>query len=61
MRTRCYTAASLDGFIQLGSVTLGGGKPLFPRRLPSSSLELVSARRLGRGFAELRYRVAGTG
>lgn len=56
-----YDAGLLDEIIvQLGSVTLGRGKPLFPRRLENSSLELVTARRIGRGFAKLRYRVAGT-
>jgi dihydrofolate reductase len=43
--------------VQVGSVTLGRGKPLFPRRLTKPSLELVSARQVGAGFAELRYRV----
>ena len=53
-----HDAGLLDEIIvQLGSVTLGRGKPLFPRRLPSPSLELVSVRQVGTGFAELRYRV----
>lgn len=42
--------------VQVGSVTLGKGKPLFPRRLTSPALELVSARQTGPGFAKLRYR-----
>jgi dihydrofolate reductase len=46
--------------VQVGSVTLGGGKPLFPRRLTSPPLELVSVRQVGTGFAELRYRVPAT-
>ena len=43
--------------VQVASVTLGRGKPLFPRRLTSPPLELVSVRQVGTGFAELRYRV----
>lgn len=53
-----HDAGLLDEMIvQIGSVTLGNGKPLFPRRLTSPPLELTSARRIGSGFAELRYRV----
>jgi dihydrofolate reductase len=53
-----HDAGLLDEIIvQVGSVTLGNGKPLFPRRLPSPSLELVSVKQMGKGFAELRYRV----
>lgn len=56
-----HDAGLLDEIIvQVGSVTLGKGKPLFPRRLASSVLQLVSLRQVGTGFAELRYRV-GTG
>lgn len=52
-----HDAGLLDEMIvQVGSVTLGKGKPLFPRRLTSPALELVSARQIGSGFAELRYR-----
>jgi hypothetical protein len=36
---------------------LGQGKPLFPRRLTSPSLRLVSVRQVGPGFAELQYEV----
>jgi dihydrofolate reductase len=43
--------------VQVGSVTLGAGKPLLPRRITSPSLRLVSAHRVGNGFAELRYEV----
>jgi dihydrofolate reductase len=43
--------------VQVGSVTLGSGKPLFPRRLTSPSLQLLSAKQIGAGFAELRYKV----
>lgn len=53
-----YDAGLLDEVIvQVGSVTLGKGKPLFPRRLTSPPLELVSVRQVGTGFAELRYQV----
>lgn len=53
-----YDAGLLDEIVvQVGSVTLGKGKPLFPRRLTRPSLELVSVRQVGTGFAELRYRV----
>jgi dihydrofolate reductase len=41
--------------VQVGSVTLGSGKPLLPRRITSPSLRLLSARACGEGFAELRY------
>ena len=41
--------------VQVGSVTLGQGKPLFPRRLTAPPLKLVSVRQVGTGFAELRY------
>lgn len=43
--------------VQIGSVTLGKGKPLFPRRLTTPPLRLVSVRQVGSGFAELRYEV----
>ncbi|HOB62124.1 MAG TPA: dihydrofolate reductase family protein [Candidatus Competibacteraceae bacterium] len=53
-----YDAGLLDEVIvQVGSVTLGKGKPLLPRRLTSPSLVLVSVRQVGSGFAELRYQV----
>lgn len=55
-----HDAGLLDEIIvQIGSVTLGKGKPLFPRRLTSPPLILVSARQLGSGLAELRYQVPG--
>jgi dihydrofolate reductase len=41
--------------VQIGSVTLCRGKPLFPRRITSPPLRLVSVRQVGTGFAELRY------
>lgn len=51
-----YDAGLLDELIvQVGSVTLGKGKPLFPRRVTSPPLRLVSVRQVGTGFAELRY------
>ena len=51
-----HDAGLLDEiFVQIGSVTLGQGKPLFPRRLTSPSLRLVSVRQVGPGFAELQY------
>ncbi len=53
-----YDAGLLDELIvQVGSVTLGSGKPLLPRDITSPPLNLVSARRIGPGFAELRYEV----
>jgi dihydrofolate reductase len=54
-----YDAGLLDEIIvQVGSVTLGRGKPLFPRRVLSPTLRLVDVRRLGAGMAELRYEVS---
>jgi dihydrofolate reductase len=51
-----YDAGLLDEVIvQIGSVTLGKGKPLFPRRLTNPPLRLVSVGQIGTGFAELRY------
>jgi dihydrofolate reductase len=53
-----HDAGLLDELIvQLGSVTLGQGKPLFPRRLTHPPLALQSVRQLGSGMAELRYLV----
>jgi dihydrofolate reductase len=43
--------------VQVGSVTLGKGKPLFPRRVTSPPLQLTATRQFGSGFAELRYAV----
>jgi len=42
-------------FVQVGSVTLGSGKPLLPRAITSPPLRLISARAVGTGFAELHY------
>jgi dihydrofolate reductase len=44
-------------FVQIGSVTLGAGKPLFPRTITAPPLRLVSVRAVGTGFAELHYEV----
>ena len=53
-----HDAGLLDEVIvQVGSVTLAAGKPLLPRRITSPPLRLVDARRIGDGFAELRYEV----
>jgi dihydrofolate reductase len=45
-------------FVQIGSVTLGAGKPLLPRAIISPPLRLVSVRAVGTGFAELHYEVS---
>jgi dihydrofolate reductase len=53
-----WEAGLLDEIIvQIASVTLGKGKPLFPRRVTSPPLHLVSVRQVGSGFAELRYEI----
>lgn len=53
-----YDAGLLDELIvQVGSVTLGAGKPLLPRQIAFPPLRLTSARAIGSGFAELRYDV----
>ncbi len=53
-----HDAGLLDELIlQVGSVTLGKGRPLFPRRVLSPVLQLVAARQMGGGMAELRYEV----
>jgi dihydrofolate reductase len=53
-----HDAGLLDEIIvTIASVTLGSGKPLLPRRIMSSSLQLTSAQRLNSGFAQLRYDV----
>jgi SAM-dependent methyltransferase len=55
---RFHDAGLLDDIIvQVGSVTLGSGKPLLPRRIISPPLKLVAVRNFGEGFAELRYEV----
>lgn len=51
-------AGLLDEIIvQVGSATLGQGKPLFPRRVVSPVLQLEAVRQMGKGMAELRYSV----
>jgi dihydrofolate reductase len=53
-----HDAGLLDElFVQIGSVTLGAGKPLLPRAITSPPLRLVSVRAVGTGFAELHYEV----
>ena len=54
-----HDAGLLDEIIvQVGSVTLGRGKPLLPRRITgAAALRLTAAVRVGPGFAELRYEV----
>ncbi|GIW24545.1 dihydrofolate reductase family protein [Meiothermus sp.] len=53
-----YDAGLLDELIvQIGSATLGKGKPLFPRRVLNPVLRLVSVRQMGTGMVELRYEV----
>lgn len=56
-----HDAGLLDEMIvQVGSVTLGQGKPLFPRRLTNPPLQLQSVLQIGSGLAELRYLVQKT-
>jgi dihydrofolate reductase len=43
--------------IQIGSVTLARGKPLFPRRHTHPPLRLLSVQQIGTSLAELRYAV----
>jgi dihydrofolate reductase len=43
--------------IQIGSATLGSGKPLFPRRVLSPVLQLTSVQQLGKNMVELRYSI----
>ncbi|MBO9646977.1 MAG: dihydrofolate reductase family protein [Variovorax sp.] len=53
-----HDAGLLDEIIvQIGSATLGKGKPLFPRRVLSPRLRLVSVHQMGTGMAELRYEI----
>ncbi len=54
-----HDAGLLDELIlQVGSVTLGKGKPLFPRRVLHPTLQLVAARPMGTSMIELRYEIA---
>jgi dihydrofolate reductase len=51
-----HDAGLLDEMVvQIGSATLGRGKPLFPRRLFVPSLRLLGVRRLGAELVELQY------
>lgn len=53
-----HDAGLLDQLIiQLGSVTLGSGKPLLPRRILSPILRLTEVSPMGEGMVELRYDV----
>ncbi len=53
-----YDAGLLDELIiQVGSVTLGKGQPIFPRRVLSPALRLRSVQQMGEGMVELRYDV----
>lgn len=55
-----FDAGLLDEIIvQVGSVTLGRGKPLFPRRVLHPTLRLASVHPMGPGMVELRYEVEG--
>lgn len=53
-----YDAGLLDEIIvQIGSVFLGYGKPIFPRRVLGPALRLTSVNQISEGMAELRYKV----
>jgi dihydrofolate reductase len=53
-----YDTGLLDELIiQIGSATLGKGKPLFPRTVLSPALRLTSVQMMGPGMAELHYEV----
>jgi dihydrofolate reductase len=53
-----FDAGLLDEItVQVGSVTLGAGKPLLPRMIAFPPLQLTSVRMIGPGFAELKYLV----
>ncbi len=57
-----YDAGLLDEIIvTIGSVTLGRGKPLFPRQVLSPVLRLVSVRQMGIGMVEHRYEISKIG
>jgi dihydrofolate reductase len=56
-----YDAGRLDELIiQIGSVTLGKGKPVFPREVVGPKLRLVSSTPMGPGMIELRYELIGS-
>ncbi len=53
-----HDAGLLDeAIVHLGSVTLGRGRPLFPRRATTPPWQLLSARPVGTGLVELHYRL----
>ncbi|KAF1702260.1 dihydrofolate reductase family protein [Pseudoxanthomonas suwonensis] len=53
-----FDAGLLDELIvQIGSVSLGRGKSVFPRRVFSPTLRLTSVNHISEGMAELRYRI----
>ncbi len=53
-----HDAGLLDELIiQIGSATLGSGKPLFPRRVLSPVLQLTSVQQPGKNMVELRYSI----
>lgn len=53
-----FDAGLLDELIiQVGSVTLGKGKPVFPRVVTGTTLCLTSVQQFNSGLAELRYDV----
>lgn len=53
-----HDAGLLDEIIiQIGSVTLGKGKQIFPRRVLSPTLRLISVRQMGTSMVELRYEI----
>lgn len=53
-----YDQDLLDELIvTIASVTLGAGAPLLPRAITRPPLRLMSVKRHGEGFAELRYEV----
>ncbi|MDF1506177.1 dihydrofolate reductase family protein [Roseisolibacter sp. H3M3-2] len=59
---RFHDAGLLDEIlVQVGSVTLGAGKPLLPRAITQPPLTLLSVRQVGTGFAELHYAVPRAG
>lgn len=51
-----YDAGLLNEMIiQVGSVTLGKGRPVFPRRVTNPAFALESVKQMGAGMVELRY------
>jgi len=53
-----YDAGLLNEVIvQVGSVTLGAGKPVLPRKIAFPPLRVTSVHQIGSGFAEFRYEV----